>query len=149
LGGIQYRIPGQGQQLAGTGKAVNRKNHKVVVVVEDDEGMRGSLEFLLESHGFGVAAFARSEDMIAKLPQLDTGCAILDIHLPGKDGLAVYENTALRRQRVPAIFITGQIDDRIRAESKRLNAVALLEKPFSDDLLIQAVQRALQASHAA
>jgi FixJ family two-component response regulator len=78
--------------------------------------------------------------MIAKLPQLHTGCAILDIHLPGPDGLAVYERIG---QSIPAIFITGQIDDRIRAESKRLSAIALLEKPFSDQSLIQAVQRAL------
>ena len=127
---------------------MNAQTHKVIVVVEDDEGMRSSLEFLLDSHGFRVAAFPRSEDMLAKLPQLDTGCAILDIHLPGKDGLAVYEQTALQRQSVPAIFITGQIDDRIRAESKRLKAVALLEKPFSEELLIQAVERALHTSHA-
>jgi two-component system, LuxR family, response regulator FixJ len=131
--------------IAGGRKAVKGQNHKVIVVVEDDEGMRDSLGFLLESHGFGVAAFARSEDMLAKLPQLDTGCAILDIHLPGKDGLAVYEQTGLQRKSVPAIFITGQIDDRIRSESKRLKAVALLEKPFSEELLIQAVQRALHA----
>ncbi len=121
------------------------QNHKLIVVVEDDDGMRDSLEFLLESHGLGVAAFARSEDMLAKLPQLDTGCAVLDIHLPGKDGLAVYAQTALQRQSVPVIFITGQIDDRIRAESKRLKAIALLEKPFSDQSLLDAVERALNA----
>jgi two-component system, LuxR family, response regulator FixJ len=129
--------------------AVKGQNHKVIVVVEDDEGMRGSLEFLLESHGFDVAAFGRSEDMLAKLPQLDTGCAILDIHLPGKDGLAVYEHSVLQREKVPAIFITGQVDERIRAESRRLKAIALLEKPFSDQLLIHAVERALHLPQAA
>lgn len=108
--------------------------------------MRSSLEFLLESHGFRVAAFARWEDMLAKLPQLDAGCAILDIHLPGPDGLAVYERMSRTRQSPPAIFITGQIDERIRAESERLKAVALLEKPFSDLSLLGAVRRALNAA---
>jgi len=108
--------------------------------------MRGSLEFLLESHDFKVAAFATSEEMLAKLPQIDTGCAILDIHLPGPDGLAVCERLAAAGRKVPTIFITGQPDARIRAESKRLGAIALLEKPFSDELLLGAVERALRAA---
>lgn len=120
-------------------------NHRVIVIVEDDAGMRNSLEFLLESHEFAVTAFARSEDMVARLPHLDAGCAILDIHLPGLDGLAVCERLAAQGRSMPVIFITGQIDGRIRAEAERLGAVALLEKPFSDQSLLDAVQRALLA----
>lgn len=124
-------------------------DHKVIVVVEDDAGMRGSLEFLLESRGFEVAAFATPADMLAQFAKLDCGCAILDIHLPGPDGIAVYERLAAQGCNPPAIFITGQVDERIRAESKRVKAVALLEKPFSDEALLDAVDRALHVPHPA
>jgi two-component system response regulator FixJ len=124
---------------------LKRNRHKVIVIVEDDDGMRSSLEFLLESHGFKVAAFASPDEMVSRLDALDTGCAIFDVHLPGPDGISIYRGLKERGHKVPAIFITGQVDDQIRADSKRLNAVALLEKPFSDEALLDAVGRALSA----
>jgi two-component system, LuxR family, response regulator FixJ len=136
--------------LAGQRRRVLSHNgHKVIVVVEDDPGMRSSLEFLLESHGFAVAAFAAPDEMVERIGRLNTGCAIFDVHLPGPDGLAVYEGLKARGHRLPAIFITGQIDDQIRADARRLKAVALLEKPFSDDALLNAVGRALGMATAA
>lgn len=123
--------------------------HKVIVVVEDDPGMRASLEFLLESHGFAVAAFASPDDMLKQIKALDAGCAIFDVHLPGKDGTELYEGLKARGEALPAIFITGQIDDQIRANARRLKAIALLEKPFSDEALLDAVGRALSAPAAA
>jgi two-component system response regulator FixJ len=128
---------------------LQRNGHKVIVVVEDDPGMRSSLEFLLESHGFTVAAFAAPEEMLKQLKTLDTGCAIFDVHLPGQDGLDLYEGLKARGEGLPAIFITGQIDDQIRADARRLKAVALLEKPFSDAALLDAVGRAMAAPAAA
>jgi two-component system response regulator FixJ len=124
---------------------VKRNGHKLIVVVEDDPGMRSSLEFLLESHGFDVAAFASPDDMLARVGSLNTGCAIFDVHLPGTDGLSVYQGLRSGGSKLPAIFITGQIDDHIRADARRLKAVALLEKPFSDEALLDAVGRALAA----
>ncbi len=122
---------------------MQHNGHKVIVVVEDDPGMRSSLEFLLESHGFAVAAFPTPEDMLKRRDTLDAGCAIFDVHLPGKDGIELYEGMRAGGDALPAIFITGQIDDQIRANARRLKAIALLEKPFSDDALLGAVGRAL------
>ncbi|MFZ5791042.1 MAG: response regulator transcription factor [Pseudomonadota bacterium] len=132
------------RRFAGTG--VDSKRNKTIVVVEDDAGMRASLQFLLESCGYAVAAFATPEALFAELDgfdDLETRCAIMDIHLPGPDGFAVYKILSARVPGLPAIFITGQIDDRIRAEAKAVKAVAVLEKPFSDEGLLQAVGRAL------
>ncbi len=123
--------------------------HKVIVVVEDDPGMRSSLEFLLESHGFTVMAFASPDELLGRQGTLDTGCAIFDVHLPGKDGIELYERLKAIGAAPPAIFITGQIDDQIRANARRLAAVALLEKPFSDQALLHAVGRAMAAPPAA
>ncbi len=128
---------------------MQHNGHKVIVVVEDDPGMRSSLEFLLESHGFAVAAFATPDEMLEQIGALETGCAIFDVHLPGKDGIELYEGLRARGEAMPAIFITGQIDDQIRANARRLKAVALLEKPFSDEALLAALGRALTASAAA
>lgn len=123
--------------------------HKVIVVVEDDPGMRSSLEFLLESHGFAVAAFASPEELIRQVKGLNGGCAIFDVHLPGTDGIAVYQALRSSGVKLPTIFITGQVDDQIRSDTRRLNAVALLEKPFSDAALLDAVGRAFAAPAAA
>ncbi len=123
---------------------MERKGNKAVLVVEDDAGMRASLQFLLESCGYTVAAFDRPDEMFACLDALRADCAILDIHLPGPDGVATYRILNARAPGIPAIFITGQIDDRIRAEAKSVNAVAVLEKPFSDQALLDAVGRALR-----
>jgi len=116
-----------------------------IIVVEDDPGMRGSLEFLLEAHGFAVAAFAALDHVPEDLVE-GWSCAILDVHLAGANGMAVYEVLRARGGALPAIFITGQADEAMRFHARRLKAVALLEKPFSDDALLEAVGRALAAA---
>jgi len=123
-----------------------KSDQKVIVVVEDDPGMRGSLEFLLESHGFTVTAFATPEEMLARLDGIPLGCAIFDVHLPGPDGISVYESLKNTGRKLPAVFITGRADDQIRADAKRLKAIALLEKPFSDEALLDAVGRAFSVA---
>ena len=117
-----------------------------VIIVEDDPGMRGSLEFLLEAHGIAVEAFDAADELADGLGSLAPACAILDVHLNGANGLAVYEQFRTHGRALPAIFITGRADDLIRAQARRLKAVALLEKPFSDSALLGAVERALAAS---
>jgi two-component system response regulator FixJ len=147
---LRFGHEGKAAGLAGERRRrVQHNGHKVIVVVEDDPGMRASLEFLLESHGFTVAAFASPEDMLKRLDSLDPGCAIFDVHLPGQDGIELYEGMKARGDALPAIFITGQIDDQIRANARRIGAVVLLEKPFSDEALLGAVGRALATPAAA
>lgn len=122
---------------------LDSKRSKTIVILEDDAGMRASLDFLLESCGFVVEAFATPDELFAGLGALRMDCAIIDIHLPGPDGISVYKTLSARIPDLPAIFITGQIDDQVRAEAKRAKAVALLEKPFLDQTLLDAVGRAL------
>jgi len=119
------------------------KSDKSILVVEDDAGMRASLQFLLESYGFEVAAFAAPAELFAGFNGLKPACAVLDIHLPGTEGIEVYEALTKRFPDLKAVFITGQIDDQIRADAKRVRAVAILEKPFTDEALLDSVGRAL------
>lgn len=105
--------------------------------------MRASLQFLLESYGFEVAAFAAPSELFAGANGLKPACAVLDIHLPGIEGIDLYRTLVKRFPGLQAVFITGQIDDQIRADARRVRAVAILEKPFSDEALLDSVSRAL------
>ena len=124
---------------------MHQRKQQIIFVVEDDAGMRDSLGFLLETHGFEVAAFGSPEEFLAEFAEIDAGCVIFDVHLPGTDGLALYERLLSQGRSGPAIFITGRIDDQIRNQAANLDAIALLEKPFSDDALLAAVTLALEA----
>lgn len=120
----------------------------MIVLVDDDPGMRVSMRFLLESCGYEVAAYADPVAMFADLgadapPWAMPTCAIIDVHLGNADGLAV--GRALRgvRPDLSTIFVTGRADPRIRAGAAELGAVALLEKPFPDAALLDAVRLGL------
>lgn len=117
---------------------------KAILVVDDDSGMRASLHFLLASCGFEVLDFASPDELFTSLDGAQLDCAVFDVHLPGIDGIEAYRRLKALRPGLPAIFITGQVDDQMRAEAKDVDAVALLEKPFSDDVLLDAVERALK-----
>lgn len=114
-----------------------------ILIVEDDAGMRSSLEFLLESCGHSVAAYATLEEFLGRTGQFTVDCAILDVHLPGITGLELYRLAQQRWKAFPAIFITGHLDEAIKSEAESLNAIAVLEKPFSDEMLLDAVGRAI------
>ena len=108
-----------------------------------------SLQFLLESYGFKVVGFDSPDALFATPTTLVTDCAIIDIHLPGVEGTAVYARLSQHLPGLPVIFITGQIDDHIRAASGEMSAVALLEKPFSDQSLLDAVDQAMDTRDSA
>jgi FixJ family two-component response regulator len=124
-------------------KRLDARRGQPILIVEDDGGMRASLQFLLESYGFEVAAFASADEMFAGFKRLQPICAVLDIHLPGTEGIALYEALVGRFPALRAVFITGRIDDQIRADARRVQAVAVLEKPFSDEALMDSVERAM------
>ena len=115
----------------------------LVSVVDDDESVRESLPELLRSFGFAVEAFASAEEFLMSEFLLKTDCLVLDIAMPGMSGIALRRELALRKVRIPIIFITAHAD----AEDPRLletGTVACLLKPFSGDALVDAVNRALE-----
>ena len=118
----------------------------LIAVVDDDASMRGALRNLLRSVGFRAAAFASAEDFWHAGPLQATACLIVDVRMPRMSGLELQQHLATIQCPVPLIFITAHGDEEARARALRAGAVDFLYKPFSDAVLLGAIQSALQTS---
>ena len=112
-------------------------------VVDDDEMLRESLPDLLREFGFAARAFSSGPEFLSSDHVGGTKCLILDVAMPGMSGLDLQEELKRRGQTIPIIFITGQKDEDIRKQAVKQGAVRFLYKPFSDEILLDAVKAAL------
>ena len=115
----------------------------LVAVVDDDESVRESLPPLLESYGFGVAAFASAQRFLESSRLGDARCVVLDVTMPGMSGPDLHAELRRRGLETPVVFITAHGDDELCAGLMRDGAVECLPKPFSEEALLQAVRAAL------
>ena len=116
----------------------------LVAVVDDDVSVRESLESLIRSAGLTVTVFASAEEFLNSDASLTAACLILDVRLPGMNGIELHRRLRAFGRNVPAAFITAHAsDDRTRSEAVSAWTVAYLTKPFSEDELLDAVQAAL------
>ena len=119
----------------------------VISIVDDDESFREALTSLLRSLGFTARAFASAEDYLASGSSGETSCLLLDIRLPGMDGLTLQQALiAGQRPGPPIVFLTAHGDGPTRARALAAGAVDFLAKPFSEEALLDAVHTALGAS---
>lgn len=121
----------------------------IVFVVDDDISVRDSLELLLRSAGLRAQIFASAEQFLAYPYVVAPTCLILDVSLPGVNGLDLQKQMALDRADMPIIFITGQADVPMTVQAMKAGAVEFLTKPFDDGLLLQAIEDAVERSRAA
>ena len=119
-----------------------------VHVVDDDDGVRESLRFLLEAEGMAVRAYASAAALLAA-DAPPGGCVLTDFHMPGMDGLQLQAALAARGSTLPVIVMTGHADVPVAVRAMKAGAVDFLEKPFLDVQLLGAVRQALQRSLAA
>ncbi len=119
-----------------------------VYVVDDDEAMRDSLQFLLGSADFGVTLFETASSFLDALPGLDYGCVVSDVRMPGIDGIELLQHLKASNVKFPVIIMTGHGDIRLAVEAMKLGAVDFLEKPFEDDRLIVMIDTALRQAEA-
>jgi FixJ family two-component response regulator len=118
----------------------------VVYVVDDDISVRESLEWMIEAEGWRPCVFASAREFLAAPPEVAPHCAILDIGLPDVSGLELQEKIVAERPETPIIFITGTNDVPMTVRAMKAGAIEFLTKPFSDEVLLAAIQGALERS---
>jgi FixJ family two-component response regulator len=116
---------------------------KMVAVVEDDESYRLAMQRLLKSAGFSVQLFACAEEFLNSGLQLETGCLIADIRMPGMSGLDLQAKLNADHCPIPIIFVTAHGDEKMRLQAMRGGAVKFLAKPFDGAILLDGVRAAL------
>lgn len=115
-----------------------------IFIVDDDEGVRNSLCFLLKTVDLATRAFALASEFLEAYRPEQPGCLILDVRMPGMSGLELQQQLNVRGATIPVIFITGHGDVPMAVEAMQQGAFDFLQKPFRDQDLIDRVQRALE-----
>jgi two-component system response regulator FixJ len=115
----------------------------VIYVVDDDEAVRQSLEFLLKTAGVAVQGFDSAKAFLDVLPQVKSGCVITDVRMPEITGIDLLRRVKEMKPELPVIVITGHGDIALAVEAMKIGAVDFLEKPFDDDHLLASVRSAL------
>lgn len=116
----------------------------MVYVVDDDEGVRDALALHLDLAGLRVQTFASADAFLAAVGPEEAGCAVLDIRMPGMDGLTLQKEMVRRGIPLPVIIITGHGDVPAAVSAFRAGAVDFLQKPFDEDRLIDRVREAME-----
>jgi FixJ family two-component response regulator len=118
----------------------------LVYVIDDDMSMRRAIERLLESEGYSVELFTGAREFLARAPHTGSSCVILDLNMPGLNGLELQEALAGRGRAEQVIFITGGASVPTCVQAMKGGAIDYLPKPFQDEDLLSAVKRALERS---
>ena len=114
----------------------------VVHIVDDEEAVRNSLAFLLSSAGFAVRVHESATDFLAIAKDIKNGCLITDLRMPDIDGVQLLRRLRDSDALLPAIVITGHGDVQMAVEAMKAGATDFIEKPFSDEVLIESIRRA-------
>ena len=115
-----------------------------VYVIDDDEAMRDSLHFLLDSSGYQVRLFDTATSFLEALPKLEFGCVVSDVRMPGIDGIELLKRMKAANSMFPILIMTGHGDVPLAVEAMKLGAVDFLEKPFEDDRLTAMIETAIR-----
>ena len=131
-----------------TGALTMPEVKSIVFVVDDDVSVRESLELLIRSAGWQPKTFASAQEFLARPRPAVPCCLVLDVTLPGLNGLELQRQLAGRTE-MPIIFITGHGDVPMTVQAMKAGAVEFLTKPFKDDVLLDAIRGAIENSRAA
>lgn len=115
-----------------------------VFVVDDDQAMRTSLQWLIESTGMQVRTFASADSFLAAYYPGRAGCLLVDVRMPGMSGLELQAYLAREGHQLPVIIITGHGDVAMAVKAMKSGAVDFIEKPFHDEDLLRSIRKALE-----
>ncbi len=120
-----------------------------VHIVDDDDAMRDSLKWLLESRGLEVELYPSGEAFLAAFNSGFCGCLVLDVRMPGMNGMDLYEQLRARNSTLPVIFITGHGDVPMAVSALKKGAADFIEKPFNDQDMLRLIETCMRQDRAA
>ena len=119
------------------------RDKKVVYIIDDDEGMRLSLAWLVESAGFHVHAYGSAMSFLEDVVDNADGCAIVDVHMPGMDGVELKRRLTDRCPDMPVILITGGPQDSLTEQARLADTAGFYTKPLDTDILLDRIRNFL------
>jgi CheY-like chemotaxis protein len=128
----------------GPGDPIGKRHARIIAVVDDDEGFRDALQLFLRTFALHVEAFASGEDFLRSSRLDAVGCVILDLAMPGMNGLEVKQQLAARGLQIPIVFVTAQRDEDLGQRASAAGALAVLRKPVDHEELVRLVREALR-----
>lgn len=114
-----------------------------IAVIDDDDSFRVATEWLVKSMGFDVFSYESAQSFLDKCPDRDTDCIISDINMPGMTGIELKERLNQEGIEVPVIFVSAQTDSSLPRRVRECGGLALLQKPFHGQNLIDAINHAI------
>lgn len=117
-------------------------DEKLIHLVDDDEAIRRSAGFMLKTSGFRVQTYESGDALLKAAPDLEPGCILLDIRMPGMDGLEVQQALKDRGIPLPVVIMTGHGDVTLAVQAMKAGAVDFIEKPFEKAVLLDAIGQA-------
>ena len=118
-------------------------SNAVVHLIDDDEHVRRALAFLLGTAGFAVRVYESASAFLEKFDQGSNGCIVSDVRMPGIDGLQLLKKLKKLEAKMPVIIMTGHADVALAVEAMKAGAVDFIEKPFPDEIFVNAIRAAL------
>ncbi|MDH5518383.1 MAG: response regulator FixJ [Gammaproteobacteria bacterium] len=115
-----------------------------VYVVDDDQAVRDSLRWLIESVGLKVKTFSNGQELLDDFSEADISCLVLDVRMPGISGLDLQQRLKNLNSKVPVIIVTGHADVPMAIQAMKAGAFDFIEKPYSDQLLLERIQCAIE-----
>jgi len=129
------------------GPIVLNKNKPLIAIVDDDASVCRALRRLVRSLAMEGETFSTGQqflDLLEAMPSFQPDCLVVDVQMPGMNGLEVQEKLAKKKYSIPVIFITAHDDVGVREKALGAGALAFLRKPFNDELLIKTLREALK-----
>lgn len=117
---------------------------RIVHIVDDDDAVRQTTEFLLRSAGYETATYASGTEFLAAVDAKTRGCVLLDLRMPGPSGIEVQKALAEARGRIAVIVLTGHGDVSLAVQAMKAGAIDFIEKPYDDETLLAAIEHAFE-----
>jgi len=123
---------------------MSNSEQRMIHLVDDDPAVRRSVGFMLKTSGYGVQSYESGTDLLKSAGELEEGCILLDIRMPGMDGLEVQQALQEKGVTLPVIIMTGHGDVGLAVRAMKAGAVDFIEKPFEKEALIAAIDEGLR-----